>query len=157
MSENNQALQPSIRQSSEKHCHACATVLHVTASMCPKCGAPQSTSLVTTEASIKPAMHIPDAIFCRGCGQSIHKTAQICPKCGAAQVVSINIGRDRLTAGLLGIFLGGFGVHKFYLGKFFQGLLYLIFFWTVIPAIIGFIEGVYYLTLSETEFAKNYG
>ncbi|EFL92339.1 TM2 domain-containing hypothetical protein [Candidatus Regiella insecticola LSR1] len=37
-------------------------------------------------------------------------------------------------------FFGGIGAHKFYLGKIGQGFLYLLFFWTLIPAIIAFIE-----------------
>lgn len=40
----------------------------------------------------------------------------------------------------LTLFLGGFGLHKFYLGKPVQGLLYLFFCWTWIPAIISFFE-----------------
>ena len=66
-------------------------------------------------------------------------------------------GRNRTTAALFALLLGGLGVHKFYLGKVGQGVLYLIFFWTFIPAIIGFIEGIIYLTKSDQEFAAEYG
>ena len=65
-------------------------------------------------------------------------------------------GRSRVVAGLLGIFLGGLGIHKFYCGKIAQGVLYLLFFWTFIPAIIGFIEGIWYLTMSDQAFAARY-
>ena len=34
------------------------------------------------------------------------------------------------------LFLGGVGVHKFYAGKWFQGLLYLAFCWTGVPVIL---------------------
>ena len=34
------------------------------------------------------------------------------------------------------LFLGGLGVHKFYAGKWFQGLLYLAFCWTGVPVIL---------------------
>ncbi len=41
---------------------------------------------------------------------------------------------------LLAFFLGGLGIHKFYAGHIFLGILYLIFFWTGIPAFIALIE-----------------
>ena len=37
---------------------------------------------------------------------------------------------------LLALFLGGIGMHDFYVGKTAQGMTKLIFFWTGIPAII---------------------
>lgn len=41
---------------------------------------------------------------------------------------------------ILAFFLGGIGAHKFYAGKVGSGLMYLLFFWTAIPAFIAFIE-----------------
>lgn len=55
--------------------------------------------------------------------------------------------KNRVTAGVLGILLGGLGVHKFYLGQIGWGILYLVFLWTYIPAILGLIEGIRYLTM----------
>lgn len=60
--------------------------------------------------------------------------------------------KNRTTAALLGIFLGGFGGHQFYLGNTWRGVLYLAFFWTYIPALIGFIEGIMLLTQSDEDF-----
>lgn len=37
---------------------------------------------------------------------------------------------------MLCLFLGGLGVHKFYAGKWFQGLLYLAFCWTGAPVVL---------------------
>src|SRR5580658_7498653 len=48
--------------------------------------------------------------------------------------------RDEVVGILLALFLGDFGVHHFYLGRVGLGILYLCFFWTGIPAILGFIE-----------------
>ncbi|RZH02470.1 hypothetical protein EXE00_19205 [Acinetobacter pittii] len=42
-------------------------------------------------------------------------------------------------------------------GRVGQGILYLIFCWTFIPAIIAFIEGILYLCSSDEDFAKKYG
>lgn len=58
---------------------------------------------------------------------------------------------------MLAFFLGGFGVHKFYLGRIGAGVLYLLFFWTFIPAIIAFIEMIIYITMSDEAFAAKYG
>ena len=65
--------------------------------------------------------------------------------------------KSKYVAALLAFFLGGFGAHKFYLGKNGQGILYLIFCWTYIPACIALLEGIIYLTKSEGEFNAKYG
>lgn len=65
--------------------------------------------------------------------------------------------KSRVAAILLAFFLGGFGVHKFYLGRVGQGILYLLFCWTFIPAIVAFIEFIIYLTMSDEAFAHKYG
>lgn len=64
--------------------------------------------------------------------------------------------RNKTTAGVFALLLGGLGAHKFYLGRGGQGVLYLIFFWTFIPAVVGFIEGIVYLTMSDHEFNAKY-
>ena len=66
-------------------------------------------------------------------------------------------GKSRLAAGLFAIFLDGIGVHKFYLGKVGLGILYLLFCWTFIPSVIGLIEGIIYLTMTDQAFAAKYG
>lgn len=65
--------------------------------------------------------------------------------------------KDKTTAALLAIFLGGIGAHKFYLGNLITGLIYLLFCWTFIPAFLGLIEGIYYLVMDETAFQRRYG
>jgi len=94
-------------------------------------------------------------VFCRGCGKEIHESAKACPQCGATQVTAGS--KNRISAALLAFFLGGIGVHKFYLGKVGQGFLYLIFFWTFIPAIISFVEFIIYLCDTDENFARKYG
>ncbi|EIJ2834770.1 TM2 domain-containing protein [Vibrio parahaemolyticus] len=64
--------------------------------------------------------------------------------------------KSRIAAALLAFFLGGFGAHKFYLGKIGQGILYLVFCWTLIPAIIAFIEFIIYLCESDEKFETRY-
>lgn len=65
--------------------------------------------------------------------------------------------KSRTTAAILAIIVGDFGIHKFYLGKVGQGIIYLLLFWTWIPGIIGFIEGIVYLTMSDQAFQEKYG
>jgi TM2 domain-containing membrane protein YozV len=48
--------------------------------------------------------------------------------------------KDEVVGVLLALFLGDFGIHHFYLRRNTAGIIYLIFFWTSIPAILGLIE-----------------
>lgn len=63
--------------------------------------------------------------------------------------------KNKIVAALLAIFLGGIGIHKFYLNKTGQGLAYALLFWTFLPAIIGFFEGIAYLCSSDESFQQN--
>jgi len=65
--------------------------------------------------------------------------------------------KSRTTAGMLALFLGGLGVHRFYLDKWVTGLLYLIFCWTFVPAVIALIEAIRFFAMSDASFAKSYG
>ncbi len=61
------------------------------------------------------------------------------------------VGKSRLAAGILGIFLGGFGVHRFYLGYTNIGIIQIIV--TVLTcglgSLWGFVEGILILTRNE--------
>ena len=48
--------------------------------------------------------------------------------------------RDEVVGILLALFLGGFGVHHFYLRRTGLGILYACFCWTPFPWVLGFIE-----------------
>lgn len=99
--------------------------------------------------------------YCSECGGAIRKAAEVCPLCGVRQAVGsgsvTSSGKSRITAALFAFFLGGFGAHKFYLGQAGKGVLYLVFFWTFIPAILAFIEFILLLTMSDEAFAAKYG
>jgi TM2 domain-containing membrane protein YozV/ribosomal protein L40E len=115
-----------------------------------------------TEASQKA----PDEKFCSECGAIIKAKAEICPKCGVRQMAAPFVsslgsiapnGKSKLAAALFALLLGGLGIHKFYLGQVKWGILYLLFCWTLIPAVVGFIEGIVLLVMSEQDFNAKYG
>lgn len=67
------------------------------------------------------------------------------------EITSINSaielkGVNQIAYCLFALFLGGFGVHKFYAGKIGVGIVYLLFCWTLIPAIIAFVGFIIGLT-----------
>ena len=80
------------------------------------------------------------------------------------------VENKKMLAGLLGIFLGGFGAHKFVLGYTQEGLILLGTllisfplmciiigaFTMYIPIIIGLIEGIIYITKTDEEFYNTY-
>ncbi len=126
---------------------------------CPQCGAPID----------------PGATECKFCGEKLaaQQTAQqfqqaqpqyqqpqpqvIIQQAAPQQVYVTGINpswpiKSKVAAGVLAILLGGLGIHKFYLGKIGMGILYLLFCWTYIPAIIGLIEGIIYLCSNEENF-----
>ncbi len=68
------------------------------------------------------------------------------------------VRKEKLVAGLLGIFLGVIGIHKFYLGYTKEGVIMLVVslatcgLGAIVMEIIGFIEGLLYLTKSDEDF-----
>ena len=51
--------------------------------------------------------------------------------------------KDEIIGILLAIFLGGFGIHHFYLRRNGLGVLYLLFSWTAIPMVLGWIDAFF--------------
>jgi len=92
--------------------------------------------------------------FCSSCGSEINDKQAVCLACGVAinRSNSSKGGKSRIAAGILAIFLGGLGIHKFYTGRIGLGILYLLFCWTFIPSIIGLIEGIVYLCEDDSSF-----
>ncbi len=64
--------------------------------------------------------------------------------------------KSRITAAVLAFFLGGLGVHKFYLGRPVWGLLYLFFCWTFVPSLVAWIEMILLLVMNDHEFDLKY-
>ena len=70
--------------------------------------------------------------------------------------------KSKMVAALLGIFLGCFGVHKFYLGYTKEAVIMLVISLlslgtlAAIVELIGFIEGIIYITKSDEDFQSIY-
>lgn len=99
-------------------------------------------------------------IYCSACGQQMSNEALSCPKCGQPNSVRrlyLAPRKSRVAAGVFALLLGGLGIHKFYLNKVGLGFLYLVFFWTFIPAIVALIEGIIYLTQDDQTFSEKQG
>jgi TM2 domain-containing membrane protein YozV/Tfp pilus assembly protein PilE len=94
----------------------------------------------------------PDHRPCEKCGAQILKIAEICPKCGVRQRSPVS----KTALLLLTFFFGGIGAHKFYLGKYWQGALYLIFCWTMIPTLIALVEFFIYVFTDSERLNEKY-
>ena len=94
-------------------------------------------------------------VHCRGCGKEIHESAKVCPSCGAAQAVTKRTGKSKIVAGLLALFLGAFGIHRFYLRQWW-GIFYLLFVWTGIPSIISLVETFVFLLSNQENWDNKY-
>jgi TM2 domain-containing membrane protein YozV len=72
------------------------------------------------------------------------------------------IGGKKIAAGICGILLGAFGIHKFILGYSQEGIIMLLVTLLTcgiggfVMSIIGLIEGIMYLTKSDSEFNAIY-
>ncbi len=88
--------------------------------------------------------------YCNNCGTQTNPQQEICIKCGVklSRATGTSFGgpgeKSKLVAGLLGIFLGGFGIHRFYLGYTGIGIIQIVV--TIctcgIGHLWGFIEGI---------------
>ncbi len=93
-------------------CRNCGKEVSAQAVMCVACGcAPLS-----------------GAKFCQNCGSATEPAAAVCVKCGFALAKGPAAGqaKSKMAAGLLGIFLGWLGIHRFYLGYTGIGVIQLI-------------------------------
>ena len=95
-------------------CRNCKGQINPNATFCTVCGAPVGAG----------------KNYCPACGENVSPLAVICVKCGTALVPmnpqgNIN-AKSKLAGGLLGIFLGGYGVHNFYLGYIKKAVIQLV-------------------------------
>ena len=111
-------------------------------------------------------------MYCPRCRYPLNANNAYCPRCGLAfynqqrphqqqmppqyrppqYPMPRPQRKNRGTAIIFAFVLGGVGVHKFYLGHYVQGAIYVAFCWTLIPAIIGAVEGTIYACQNDEQF-----
>ncbi|NLP14280.1 MAG: TM2 domain-containing protein [Clostridium sp.] len=109
------------------YCRNCGNQMEGQAAICVKCGAARNNG----------------DNFCHNCGQATSAGAQVCVNCGV-KLAGGDEQKSKLAAGLLGIFLGGLGIHRFYLGYTTMGIIQIVVSLITCGAgsIWGFIEGI---------------
>lgn len=132
---------------------------------CRHCGATVAAQAI---ACVKCGVRPDDATnFCGNCGKSTTANQVMCTACGGDLSRKTGIGgnsKSKMIAGLLAIFLGPLGIHKFYLGYTKAGVILLICSivcvslgasaW--IPSVYCLVEGILYLTKSDVDFDQTY-
>lgn len=130
---------------------------------CTNCGKPVSEAAVACPSCGVPPRK--ERHFCYNCGEAVQANQVICTNCGVA-LAQVSGAKSKVAAGLLAIFLGGLGIHKFYLGYTKEAVIMLLVsiiggIITVgiasgIVGIIALVEGIIYLTKSDEEFEATY-
>lgn len=64
--------------------------------------------------------------------------------------------KEKNVAGILALFLGGFGAHRFYLGQTGLGIFYMVFFWFPIMWIVGLIDAIAFFSMDSEKFDRKY-
>lgn len=109
------------------YCKNCGNQMDPNAAICVKCGCAKGTG----------------ASYCHNCGNPTVPGAAVCTSCGSALATVNANSKSKMAAGLLGIFLGGWGVHNFYLGYTGKAIAQIVLtFCFGIGAIWGLIEGI---------------
>ena len=129
------------------YCKNCGNQMDPNAAVCLNCGCAKGTGMS----------------YCANCGQPVSPGAAICTSCGYATVQAPAVApnaKSKLVAGLLGIFLGCFGVHNFYLGYTGKAVAQVLisvlscFMLTPVTGIWGLIEGIMILCGNINKDAK---
>lgn len=140
---------------SEKKCPSCGASIDLNAAECKYCGEAMAIQQQQYQAPQVPQYQAPQYQQPQAQQYQPPQYQQQVPPMYTPNGVPAT-SKSKTTAGILAILLGGIGAHKFYLGKIGLGILYLVFCWTYIPAILGLIEGIIYLTSSDEKFYYKY-
>ena len=109
---------------------------------CRNCGYPMDpNSMICTNCGCGKGV---GSTYCPNCGQPVMSGSAVCTACNCrlyTQPANVK-GKSKIVAGLLGIFLGGLGIHNFYLGYIGKGIAQIFLSCLGIGQIWGLIEGI---------------
>ena len=130
------------------YCKNCGHNIDENATFCSNCGQKQE----------KPELKVNlnnefGARYCANCGTKLEAGMEICLSCGYStkapratetqqQTQAPVSSKSKMAAGLLALFLGGIGVHNFYLGYTGKGIAQILLSCTGISAIWAFVEAI---------------
>ncbi|WP_394389111.1 TM2 domain-containing protein [Shewanella woodyi] len=114
------------------------------------------------KTSVYPLSQLKESL-CTQCSQKIDSSLITCPECHATQGLEALAGVDpnihiknQKLAIWFSFLLGGLGIHRFYLGQYMKGSLYLVFSWTLVPVLVGWVDAIRTLNMSPFNFAQRY-
>lgn len=111
-------------------------------------------------------------MYCKDCGKDIGN-GMYCTNCGSGmanvpiqnqQIYGAQIHNpqmhnmqfygpkrkvNKIAFGMLALFGGMMGLHRFYSGKNRSGVAYILLFWTLVPSLLSFAEGIIALTKED--------
>ena len=120
-------------------CRNCGSEMNENAAVCVKCGISKGEGVS----------------YCPHCGKETNADAAVCLSCGCSLTNTGSGAKSKLAAGLLGLFLGTFGIHNFYLGYTQKAIIQVLlgtvgalflFIGPVVSGIWGLVEGILILT-----------
>lgn len=143
---------------------------------CQYCGATFVNASEVVESAAAPTL-----TRCRFCGGEIPFGASKCRHCGEWQNVPVQPApvqpvmpqpayqpvtstKNKIVAAVLALFLGGLGIHEFYLGRSGAGIAILLInlftCWLIFPIFIIWLicvcQAISYLAMSDQQFAEKY-
>ncbi len=142
------------------NCVECGKEVSTHAMACPSCGFPMKAPA--------PAGPLAQCDYCKA---MIDAELSECPQCHVQVFKSHRSGyrapdaqqsyhpkryKSRGTAAALALFLGGLGIHYFYLEQPGKGVMCLLFCWTFIPAVLGLLTAISIMSMDEDKFYRAY-
>lgn len=145
----------------------------------PSTAEPEATSVAEVPCRYCQAQVAASAQKCRHCGEWLSRPCEgcgtplagdwgkrgVCVECVKVRTqiqkaqeapVARPLGKSRGLAMVLAFMAGTFGLHRFYLGRKLSGFMYLLFFWTGIPSLLGIFEAFRMGLMDKWTFSEKY-